>query len=237
LPYSPAEYQMTRKFDLAIAVALIPILGTGLVLMDQLGRFLFYGIPAELLEIDAYKVLVSSLSMIVVGCALLYAGASFYDPAGQKPAVRLVFHLGFAAALTSPFWARDVQFGARVSIPTVAFVLFTGGVFFSTERWLRQHRTLRGRERLSGLGLICCLLTILVFLATLTHGYLGERDRTSFTFVAGSNDAFVGRTGELLILKGYDPRTRCFVRARTKLVTVESALTMEQRSVPQLACD
>lgn len=228
---------MTRKFDLAIAVALIPILGTGLVLMDQLGRFFFYGIPAELLELDAYKILISSLSMIIVGCALLYAGASFYEPAGQKPAVRLIFLLGFAAVLTSPFWLRDIRFRAPISIPTVAFVLFTGGVLFCTERWLRQHRTLFGRERLSGLGLICCLLTILIFLATLTHGYLTERNRTSFTFVTGSNDAFIARTGELLILKGYDPHTRCFVRTRTKLIAIESALTLEQRSIPQLACD
>jgi hypothetical protein len=175
--------------------------------------------------------------MIVVGSALLYAGASYYDSTGQKPAVRLAFHLGFAVVLTLPFWVSGVQLGAPISVPTVAFVLLTGVVLFSTERWVRQHRTLHGRERLSGLGLICCLLTILVFLATLTHGYLGERDRRSFTFVAGSNDALVGRTGELLILKSYDPHTRCFVRTRTKLVAIESALTMEQRSIPQLACD
>lgn len=228
---------MAKKFDLAVAVALIPILGTGLVLTDQLGRFLYYGIPMELLEIDAYKVLISSFSMIVIGCALIYAGARFYDPVGQRAAERLVFHLGFASVLTSPFWIPDLHFGARISVPTVAFVLFTAGVFFATERWLRQHRKLNGRERLSGAGLIGCLLTILIFLATLVHGYLGERDRTSFTFIAGSNDAFVGRTGDILILKGYDPSTRCFVRTQTKLITIGSGLAMEQRSVPKLTCD
>ena len=40
------------KFDLAIAIALVPILGTGLVLINQLGRLMFYGVPFELLELD-----------------------------------------------------------------------------------------------------------------------------------------------------------------------------------------
>lgn len=35
----------TRKFDLAITIALVPVLGTGLVLMNQLGRYLYYGVP------------------------------------------------------------------------------------------------------------------------------------------------------------------------------------------------
>ena len=68
------------KFDLAIAIALVPILGTGLVLINQLGRLMFYGVPFELLELDAYKILISSLSMLFMGTAVCYVGATFYDP-------------------------------------------------------------------------------------------------------------------------------------------------------------
>lgn len=223
----------TRKFDLAIAIALVPILGTGLVLMNQLGRFFYYGVPPEMLEMDAYKVLTSTLSMIFIGTALLYAGATLYDSTGSRVWERMVFHLCFAAMLTAPFWFEDLDWNRSVSWAAVAFVVFTGLVMFGAERWLRREAGAEPRERLSGWALIAFFASVLVLAATCTHGYLAERDRTSYTFVGTSNDAVVGRLGNMLILKTYDVERRTFVREHTKLLSVQDSLVLETRTVPR----
>jgi hypothetical protein len=217
---------MKGKFDLAIAVALVPVLGTGLVLMNQLGRYSYYGIPPELLELDAYKVLVSSLSMLFIGSALFYVGSTLYDAAGPRAWHRIIFHILFAAALTVPFWYRDYA-DPWQSVP---FVLFTAGVMFGVERWLR-HKVESPRDQFSGWSLVAFFSSLLVLAATCAHGYLSEKDRTTHTFVASSNEAVVGRVGDLLILKTYDPVNNVFVHERTRLVNVETSIILEVRSV------
>lgn len=221
----------TGKFDLAIAVALVPVLGTGLVLMNQLGRYFFYGVPPELLELDAYKVLVSSLSMLFLGASLLYLGATLYDSSGEQGRPRLTFHLLFAAALTGPFWANDLDWRHSVSWATVGFVGFTGSVFFGAERWLRRERVAKLQERVSGWALTVFFASLLVLAATCAHGYLAEQDRTSHTFLAATDDAVVGRVGGLLIIKTYDPKVGTFNRQLTKLVSVEEVIVLEVRSI------
>lgn len=201
--------------------------------MNQLGRFFYYGVPPEMLEMDAYKVLTSSLSMPFIGTALLYAGATLYDSAGPRVPERMVFHLCFAAMLTAPFWLEDFDWNSSVSWVAVGFVVFTGLVMFGTERWLRREAEAEPQERLSGWALIAFFASVLVLVATCAHGYLAERDRTSFTFVGTSNDAVVGRLGDMLILKTYDVERRTFVRERTKLLSVEDSLVLETRTVPQ----
>lgn len=222
----------TRKFDLAVAIALVPILGTGLVLMNQLGRFFYYGVPPELLELDAYKVLISSLSMLFVGIALLYLGTALYDSAGSRAWQRLLFYMVFAAALTSAFWLKDLSWNRSISWPSVVFVTFTGLVMFGAERWLGREARAAPLERVSGWALTAFFVSMLGLSATCAHGYLAERDRTSFTFVGNSDDAVVGRSGDFLILKTYDAERKMFVRERTKLLSVQSSIILVTRTVP-----
>lgn len=111
---------MTRKVDLAIAVALAPIIGSGVVLIYQLARFLFYVVPAELLELDGYKILIRDVSTIFVGTAMLFAATTLYGPVGNKPAVRFLFHFAFAAAITALLWVRDVASERLFQFPRIS---------------------------------------------------------------------------------------------------------------------
>jgi hypothetical protein len=221
-----------EKVDLALAVALVPVLGTGLVLVNQLGRYFYYGVPPEMLELDAYKVLVSSLSMFFIGSTLLYVGASFYDSRGSRTWHRLGFHLLFAAILTAPFWLKEVGRSLTSAWLALLFVAFTAAVMFGVERRFKRGAT-DTSDQLSGWSLVAFFSSLLILIATCAHGYLSERDRTSYTFVESSNDAVVGRLGDLLILKTYDPTHRTFERDRTVLVSVERSLVLETRAMPQ----
>src|ERR1700741_5127663 len=168
---------MTKgKFDLAIAVALVPLLGTGLVLMNQLGRYLYYGVPPEMLELDAYNVLFTSLSMLFIGSALLYAGATLYDASGTRAWQRMCFHLIFATILTAPFWYKEVDRSHSIPWPAVVFAIFTGTVTFGAERWLRRKAKSRS-DQLSGWALAAFFTSLFVLVATCGHGYLSERDK------------------------------------------------------------
>lgn len=220
------------RFDLAIAIALVPVLGTGLVLMNQLGRFSYYGVPAEMLEIDAYKVLISSLSMFFVGTALLFTGATLYDSGGSRWWERLTFGVFFAAALTAAFWVRDLDWHRPVSWATVVFVAFTGLVIFGAERWARRESSLGPLERISGWALTAFFGSLLVLSATFAHGYLAERDRKTFTFVENSDDAVVGRSGDLLILKTYDGAQGKFQQERTKFLRMDDSTVLVTRTIP-----
>lgn len=221
-----------HKFDLALAIALVPVLGTGLVLMNQLGRYFYYGIPPEMLELDAYKVLISSLSMVFIGCALLYVGATFYDSRGSRIWHRIGFHLLFAAILTAPFWLKEIGRSHASAWLALLFVAFTAAVMFGVELMLKRGAT-DTSDQLSGWSLVAFFSSLLILIATCTHGYLSERDRPSYTFVGSSNDAVVGRVGDLLILKAYDPIHQTFERDRTVLVSVEKSLVLVTRTVPQ----
>lgn len=184
-----------------------------------------------MLELDAYKVLISSLSMLFIGLALLYVGATFYNSAGSRAWQRMAFHLIFAVVLTAPFWYKEIDRSHPIPWLAVLFVIFTGAVMFGAERWLHREAVVSPSERLSGWALVAFFSSLLVLLATCGHGYLSERDRTFHTFVAASNDAVVGRVGDLLILKTYDPERKIFVHERTKLLSVEASLVLETRTV------
>lgn len=221
-----------RKLDLALAVALVPVLGTGLVLMNQLGRYFYYGVPPEMLELDAYKVLISSLSMVFIGSTLLYVGATFFDSRGSRTWHRIGFHLLFAAILTAPFWLKEIGRSHTSAALASLFVAFTAAVMFGVERMLKRNAS-DPIDQLSGWSLVAFFSSLLILIATCTHGYLSERDRTFYTFVGSSNDAVVGRVGDLLILKAYDPIHRTFDRDRTVLVSVQKSLVLETRTMPQ----
>jgi hypothetical protein len=222
-----------NKFDLAIGVALIPVLGTGLVLINQVGRFLFYGIPLELLELDAYKVLVSGVSMLLIGLALVYTGATLHSLAGTRWWERLAFNLGFAVILTASFWAKDLHWGWSVSWATVVFVGFVGGVFYAVERWLRRHAPSSAQERIAGWALVASLSCGLLLVAALAFGVVAERDRTLFSFISHTNDAVVAKSGDLLIVKTYDSDRHEFDHEQTKLVTIDGQVILESRTVPR----
>lgn len=218
------------KFDLAIAIALVPILGTGLVLINQLGRLMFYGVPFELLELDAYKILISSLSMLFMGTAVCYVGATFYDPRESPLPVRLLFHLIFAAAVTSPFWLSDLDFDRPISWPGVILVVLTGMIIFGIDYWLKREKEANPKERLSNWLLTTFFGSLLVLGIATTHGYLAERDRVSFPFLGDSDEAVVGKVGDLLIVETYDRERRTFDTDRTKLVSSEGA-TLVTRTI------
>jgi len=218
------------RFDLAIAIALVPILGTGLVLMDQLGRFIFYGVPPELLEVDAYKILISGLATLFLGTAVCYLAATFYDSRDASAAVRFFFHLIFAAAVTAPFWMGDLDLDRPISWPSVALIALAGTTFFCIERWLKRERAISTQERVAGWSLVTFAGSLFIIGATTAHGYLAERDRRSFTFLAKTNDVVVARAGDTLILKQFDPAHLTFDRDQTKLVNSDGAV-LEVRKI------
>ncbi|PZQ32501.1 MAG: hypothetical protein DI562_03340 [Stenotrophomonas acidaminiphila] len=219
-----------RKFDLAIAIALVPILGTGLVLINQLGRLLFYGVPPEFLELDAYKILISSVSMVLMGATVCFLGATFYSSEDSSVGSRFTFHLIFASALTAPFWLSDLDLQRPISWPALTMVILTGIGFFFIERWIKRRKKTGSLENISDWSLVIFFGLIFVLFATTAHGYLAEEDRVSFTFIANSNDVVVGRAGELLIVKTYNSEHRSFNRDVTKLVASEGVV-LETRTL------
>jgi hypothetical protein len=221
---------MNKRLDTVIAAGLIPMVGTGVVLMDQVGRFLFLNIPLEMLEVDAYKILVSSISVLFIGAATIYTGASLYESRDYSHPLRIVFHIFLAAVLTAPFWMTDVSWNRPISWPSIFFVAFTALVMFGVERWLRREAIVSTQERISGWALTLFFASLLVMSGTVAHGYLAEGDRTTYTFISATNDAVVGRIGSILILKTFDEKRDTF-SGQTKLMPVVNVTSLETRQV------
>jgi hypothetical protein len=221
------------KFDLAIGVALIPLLGTGLVLSNQFGRLLYYGIPPEMLELDAYKVMVSGGSMLLLGLALIYTAATIHNLAGDRWWERLAANIGFATVLTSAFWVKDLRWAQPISWAIVLLVVATGAVFYNVERWLRRNAPASPQERIAGWAMVAFLTSLFLLAATFFLGAISERDRTMFPFIGQTNDAVVAKSGDLLIIKHYDPNKHEFDRSNTTLLVVDGRLDLEERVLPR----
>lgn len=204
-------------------LAFLPLLGIALVVVHQMGRYSFYSVPFDFLEIDTVKILISALSLGLFGTAAIYSLSLLYDADYAKtPATHYLSHLAAAAFLTTPFWADTLSLKSSLSIPTIAFILFASAVTFFIGKHIRKSGAAS-----SGLSVLARMAahagvlfwgTLLVTLATFAHGYLKEGDLSKRIFVEGTNYLFVGRVSGQLVLKVYEPESKRFVSGRTILM-------------------
>lgn len=204
-------------------LAFLPLLGIALVVIHQMGRYSFYSVSFEFLEIDTVKILISALSLGLFGTAAIYSLSLLYDSDYAKtPATHYLSHLAAAAFLTAPFWADTLNLKSSLSIPTITFITFASVVTFFIEKHIRKSGAaspeLSVIAQMAAHAGILFWGTLLVTLATFAHGYLKEDDLDKRVFVEGTNYLFVGRVSGQLVLKEYEPASKKFIDGRTILM-------------------
>lgn len=230
--------QRRMKWDLAAAVAVLTILGPGLVTMHQVGRYAYYDIPFELLEINAYQLLTSGLSLLFAVASTVFLATTLVNgsEAPKARAERLARRMVLAGLLSMPIWVEDFEWGGEVSWPTVGLIGLIGWGLWGVESVLAKRRP-RGEpvgDRIGRWAHAAFVSALAILVLAVAHGYQTERGRTHYTFVAATERAIIGKFGDSLITKEYDPRTRRFKPSRTVLVIVEDTLVLEGRRIDRV---
>ncbi len=73
------------------------------------------------------------------------------------------------------------------------------------------------------------LVTLLVAIMALGMSY--AKNQKTQIFVAKTNNFVIGKYGDVLVTKTYDPKTKSFDRDRTTLISVGQELVLEERKV------
>lgn len=225
------------KVNEGYLLALLPVLGMAVIAVHQMGKYIYFGVPLEFLEIDTVKILLSGLSLALYSAAALYALFLLYHrdsiPGGPR---RFLHHLFIATFISMPFWVKGVGLDSTISWPTVLFICFCAAVTASAEHRLKRLKD-QG-EKMSRLQKIesyvgtSFWVALLILSAVFAHGSITAKDQISRTFISGSDRFVVARSGDVLISKQYDPTTKSFVRDRTILVTMGDEIELVVRAAP-----
>jgi hypothetical protein len=120
-------------------LAALPLGGIAIVAINQMGKYLYFGVPLEFLEIDTVKILVSGLSLALYSAAAIASLAMLYNketiPDGPK---RFLHHLLIATFISLPFWIDGIGLKSSISWPTVFFIVFCAIVTASAEHHLKK---------------------------------------------------------------------------------------------------
>ena len=226
------EQKSVAKYE-PLLLAALPLLGVALVVLHQLGRYTFYSVPFEFVEIDTVKTLLSTLAIVLFSLAATYSLSVFFDgKESNHPVAHFLAHLGTWSFLN---WLEDFDVSAPISYGTVAFVIFASAVTFYTDRHVRRSiakKEQSNRTLLATIGTnagVLFWLVILVIVATTLHGFASEKDHKVRTFIEGTNYLLVGRSEGQLILKRYDPAAKKIMRGTTILKEPEGTIVLVER--------
>lgn len=204
-------------------------------MFDQVGRYLYYDIPLEFLEIDAYKLITSSLTLLFAVTSTAYFTTTILGDEGPPKdfAGRVVFHGILGAAVTVPLWLPTLDWKHDVSWPMVVLVGLAGVPTWLASKALgRRRRGIGLSERVAGWAIASFAVLVGVCMLTVGHGYKAEESRTQFAFLEKTQRAVVGRMGDLLIAKEYDPASKGFRQGRVILINVEDTAVLDVRELP-----
>lgn len=217
-------------------LALLPLVGIAIVAVHQMGQYQFYGVPLELLELDTVKIILSGMTLSLYGAAGIYAVTLVYDKVAPPGALRIFNHLAIAAFITMPFWIGGMDFKAPLSWPTIIFVVFCASVTTFAERQLRRIKRadsqLPSTQQIGPVAALVFWVGLLILVATWVHGGIWARDRPERTFIEGTDQIVVGRAGDALIVKEYDPAKRSIDTNRTALVKGDKTIVLVTRGAP-----
>lgn len=222
------------KWDAPALVAVLSVLGPGLVALNQMGRYAYYDIPFELLEIDTYKLLTSGFSLLFAVASTLYLATSVVssDVRPTNMIERVVVYVVLATLLSLPIWGEQLELGGDVSWPIVGLIALMAWALGVTERALVQRRSREPlSERVGRWALAAFASALAVAICTTVLGYQSERSRTNYTFIAGTPRAIVGKSGDSLITKVYEPSAKRFRPGVTVLVSVDKTLTLQVKQI------
>lgn len=229
------ELKSFTRFE-PLLLAALPLLGVALVVLHQMGRYTFYSVPFEFVEIGTVKTLLSALAIVPFCLAATYSLSLFFDgKESNHPVAHFLAHLGAWLFLSSMYWLEDFDFSAPISYSTVAFVLLASAITFYTDRHIRKSIAKQEPANRTWIEIIgtnagvLFWLVMLVIVATVLHGALSERDHKVRTFIEGTNYLLVGRSEGQLILKEYDPTTQKLVRGTTILKEPAGTIVLVER--------
>ncbi|HVI60513.1 MAG TPA: hypothetical protein VM619_16785 [Luteimonas sp.] len=221
----------------AYLLALLPLIGIAIVAVHQMGRYQFYGVPLEYLEIDTVKIILSGLSLALYAAASIYAITALMSEQNLPSwPSRFIAHLFIAAFLTMPYWVGNLSIKNSISWPTLLFIGFCACVTATAEYKIRRlnhsDKPVSRTELINTAAGVGFWVILLVLLATFTHGALTAKDQTKRTFIEGTNLMIVARSGDVLITKKYDPTRQSFDKDRTVLVVLDKSTTLVTREAP-----
>ena len=219
-----------------LLLALVPALGTLASYLFEAGRFSFYGVPQELIELDIGKIIAASVAIVLCFFLILVALIAVTDLLSSRhPALKGVGEaLTLILLLGPPFFLMDAVREAWAVLGAGSLVIllnnFARPLFgrAADQTYWERMRELQAksdarvqRKPRSGLGLLdtnimpAAVVIVLLLVIILALGrHVASTDTTHWVSVSEESVSeddppllLVATRADTLIFKAYDPRT------------------------------
>ena len=215
-------------------LAALPLGGIAIVAINQMGKYMYFGVPLEFLEIDTVKILVSGLSLALYSAAAIASLAMLYNkesiPDGPK---RFLHHIIIATFISLPFWIEGVGLKSSISWATVAFITFCAVITASAEHHLKklskEGDRLTRLQKIESVSGTFFWVSLLILAAVFAHGANTAAQVEKRLFIDGTNYFVVARAGELLVTKEYFPSDHAFDKERTIVISITDRIVLTER--------
>ena len=216
-------------------VALAPLLGLLAAYFYELGRYSYFDIPKDLLELSTPKVIAAVIG--VASFLLIYTVSWLEDLRSIKTTSKtrlIIWHLIANAVLTAVFWLRPAISANETAVMGISStVLFTIGTI-----WLHSVLTkLRSDPPKSVSIFHYVVLSFYIFsmfsFVSLLSGYLEAKGEKYWLSRAGHHQILVGTFNGQYILKEYDPKTLSLKKGQVTLSSPDGDITFYKLAVSQ----
>ncbi|WP_062351274.1 hypothetical protein [Pseudoxanthomonas mexicana] len=207
-------------------LAFAPLAGILISYFYQIGRYAFYDASFELIELSTPKIIVASISVLVVSSAYAISWLSNAREDGRWKLPGILGHVFYNAVLTVSFWFRTDRTGAEILLSLIICVVVgTIGTY-----WL-QHTVMRWRDADGGGGRILSryfCVVYLFFMFALLSAYSGYSNANSqrHLVIAGSSSVVVGTFNGSLVTKSFDQKSGVIEPDTTILVPIPERVAL-----------
>lgn len=195
------------------ALAIAPLLGISIAFCKEVGRFLYLGVPFDLIELDTPKILVSTIGVLVVTSAYL---AMWLDGVTKREGNAwtefIAQHVTMNAILSfAMIYRTEAAFLYQV-LPVLLLSVWLTVMTLSARFIVLRAKASGSLLNIGYSPMLLSMLSIAMF-ATISGlvcylGYSGERNVGSRLVVAKTHVAFVGMFSGQYVLKPFDPDTQ-----------------------------
>lgn len=200
-------------------LAFAPLAGILISYFYQIGRYTFYNASFDLIELSTPKIIVASISVLMISSAYTISWLSTLRKDGRWKLPGIIGHILYNSILTASFWFRtDRTISGILASFLICVVVATVGTY-----WLQRTVTKwNDTDSLGGhiMGRYLCFVYIF-FMFALLSAYSGYSNANTESHLAifGSNSVVVGTFNGNFVTKGFDPQSGEIEKVTTTVVS------------------
>ena len=186
-------------------LALAPVAGVLSSYFYQVGRYTFYSVPYDLIELSTPRIIVASVSVLMISSVYAVSWLSNIREDGRWKLPGIIGHITYNSILTGAFWFRA---DGTVSEMIPVIILCITGTTVGTY-WLQRTIT-RWTDRGGGRILsryLCAVYLFFVFALLAAYSGYSNASGDSHLAIVGSNSVVGGTFNGNIVTKGYEPKS------------------------------